>query len=386
MQRLALAVIAACLIAAAPAHAAVKPGPSGDAFYTPPPTLPSGPHGTPIWERKLTSPAVLKGAKANRLVLYRSTSPDGKPTAISGTVAIPKGKAPKGGWPVVAWAHGTVGIADACTPSRIGTPANYDGPLLTRWLKAGYAVVRTDYEGLGTPDVHPYLNGVSAGRSVLDIVRAARKLDRRIGKRVVIAGHSQGGQAALWAAALAPKWTPELKVQATVAFAPVSHLGEQASLLGALSAPSGLSALAALITRGLDAANPALNIRSLLSDRAAAIYHHTDERCVGELAAQDSFGALAPAEFFRAGTPPAEVIAALNASDAETLKIRGPVLIAQGGADTTVLPGFTDALADGYRKRKVKLTYKTYAGVDHAGIVLRPKPANDAYRWVVARR
>ena len=74
-------------------------------------------------------------------------------------------------------------------------------PLLQRWLKAGYAVVRTDYEGLGTPGVHQYLVGKSEGRSVLDAVRAARALEPRCRKRFVIAGHSQGGHAALFAAA-----------------------------------------------------------------------------------------------------------------------------------------------------------------------------------------
>ena len=128
-----VAAAALVLVAAAPAHAAaVQKGPAGDAFYTPPASLPSGPHGTPVWQRKLTGPAVLKGAKANTLLLYRSTSADGKGTVVSGTVAVPKGKAPKGGWPVVTWAHGTVGMADACAPSRAGTQLNYDSPLLRR--------------------------------------------------------------------------------------------------------------------------------------------------------------------------------------------------------------------------------------------------------------
>ena len=74
--------------------------------------------------------------------------------------------------------------------------------------------MRTDYEGLGTPGDHPYLIGVSEGRSVLDMVRAARKLDSNLGKRVVIAGHSQGGHAALWAASLQRSWTPELNARA----------------------------------------------------------------------------------------------------------------------------------------------------------------------------
>ena len=138
---------------------------------------------------------------------------------------------------MVTWAHGTTGIADRCAPCRAGMPGSYDHPLLNRWLKAGYAVVRTDYEGLGTPGDHPYLIGDSEGRSVLDMVRAARKLDANIGKRVVIAGHSQGGHAALFAGSLARRWTPELTLRGTLAFAPVSHLGEQAALLRALTAP-----------------------------------------------------------------------------------------------------------------------------------------------------
>ena len=120
---------------------------------------------------------MLKSAKSNRLLLYRSTATNGAAIAVSGTVAIPKGTPPKGGWPVISWAHGTTGIADACAPSRRDAFGGYDHALLNRWLKAGYAVVRTDYEGLGTPGDHPYLIGVSEGRSVLDMVRAARKLD-----------------------------------------------------------------------------------------------------------------------------------------------------------------------------------------------------------------
>src|SRR3954447_26308593 len=212
MQRILLGSLAA-LVLAAPASAATVPkGPAGLDFYKSPAHLPA--HGSAIQWRKLTGDPVLKSAASNRLLLYSSTSHDGGKVAVSGTVAVPKGKAPKGGWPVVSWAHGTVGIADACAPSIAGMPANYDSPLLNSWLKAGYAVVRTDYEGLGVPNVtHPYLIGVSEGHSVLDIVRAARKLDPKIGKQVVIAGHSQGGHAALWANSLAKKWTPELKVR-----------------------------------------------------------------------------------------------------------------------------------------------------------------------------
>src|SRR3954451_13875875 len=263
-----LTILAAPVLAAAPANAAVKAGPAGDAFYTPPASLPSGPHGTPIWQRKLTGAPVLKSAKTNTLLLYRSTAVDGKTVAVSGDVAVPKGKAPKGGWPVITWAHGTVGIADTCAPSKIGTQANYDGPLLNSWLKAGYAVVRTDYEGLGTPGPHPYLIGNSEGRSTLDMVNGARKLNHDIGKDLVIAGHSQGGQAALFAASMVKRVAPQLKLKGTVAFAPVSHVSQQSTLLSALTQPGGP---APLVLRGVDIANPALHLQSSLSDQAKAL-------------------------------------------------------------------------------------------------------------------
>src|SRR5262249_9010461 len=158
----------------------------------------------------------------------------------------------------------------------------YAYPDLVRWVKAGYAVVRTDYQGLGTPGVHGYLIGKDEGRSVLDIVRAARKLNGHLSNRVIIAGHSQGGHAALWAAALAPSWTPGLKIAGTAAFAPASHVGEQVSLTTAVTTPSPITALAALIFRGADSADASLHMESLLSDPAAALYPLTLTKCLPE--------------------------------------------------------------------------------------------------------
>ena len=394
MSRLAL-VLSLLLLAALPAAAdaaTVRKGPSGTAFYTPPSPLPGKGHGGLIWARKLTGTAALKGGAGNRLVLYRSTGVTGKAIAVSGTVSVPKGRAPKGGWPVITWGHGTTGIADSCAPSRDSgsNPAHslisYAYPLLQRWLKAGYAVVRTDYEGLGTPGDHPYLIGRSEGRSMLDMVRAARKLDKRLGRRVVIAGHSQGGQSALFAAALAPKWTPELKVRGTVALAPVSHLAAQLPALKALTQPGGLSGLAAMILRGIDAAAPQLGVSAGLAERAAALYPQTLTKCLPQLNAAAAFGGVAPAELLRSDLDPAPIAAALaQRADPDALKIRTPLQIQQGVDDGTVFKAFTDQLAAGYSAGVGKLTYKTYPGVDHGGIVTKAKPARDATSYVRSR-
>ena len=392
MSRLML-ILALLLLAALPAAASAKVprGPGGPAFYAPPSPLPGKGHGTPIRARRLTGAAALRGGAGNRLLLYRSVGARGKAVAVSGTVAIPKGRAPKGGWPVISYAHGTTGIADVCAPSRdsAGNPAHglnaYAYPLLRRWLKAGYAVVRTDYEGLGTPGAHPYLIGRSEGRSVLDAVRAARKLDKRLGRRVLLAGHSQGGHAALWAASLARRWTPELKLRGTVALAPASHFGEQAALLRSLTTPSGLSGFAAMILRGIDTAEPGLAMASGLSERAAALYPSTLTDCLPKLASKGSFGGLAPAELIRSDVEVAPVVAALNREDPETLKIPTPVQVQQGTADATVYKAFTDPLVDELRKRGGRVTYKTYEGVDHGGAVTNKESADDATKFVRSR-
>jgi pimeloyl-ACP methyl ester carboxylesterase len=261
----------------------------------------------------------------------------------------------------------------------------YAAPLLQRWLRAGYAVVRTDYEGLGTPGAHPYLIGRSEGRSMLDMVRAARRLDRRIGRRVVLAGHSQGGHAALWAASLARRWTPELRVRGTVALAPASHIGEQAALLRSLTAPGGLTGLVSMIIRGLDVAEPGLGVSSGLSERAAALYPRTLTECLGELGSPGSFGALAPSEVIRPDVDVAPVVAALNRHDPDALRIPTHVRIQQGTADTTVFKAFTDPLVADYRRRGVRVSYKTYEGVSHGGVVTDARSARDATRYIRSR-
>ena len=97
---IALSILAVAAVVAAPAASAkVRQGPKGAAFYEPPGNA-HGKHGTLIWARRQTGPDAIAGRRS-RLLLYRSTGPDGKANAVSGSLALPKGKAPKGGWPVI---------------------------------------------------------------------------------------------------------------------------------------------------------------------------------------------------------------------------------------------------------------------------------------------
>lgn len=350
------------------------------------------PHGKLISKSRVTSGLVPQHGTTYR-VLYSSQAVDGRNVATSGLVTIPAGRAPKGGFPVVSWAHGTTGIADACAPSRlIGDGAYVSRPYtqalvgeIAAWVKRGYAVVQSDYQGLGTPGTHPYLVGVAEGRSVLDIVLAARGVNRRVGKRFAIVGHSQGGHATLWAAALAERYTPALKLAGAVPLAPASHIGEQGAIARNLdSNPFG--SLAAMIGAGA-AVGMGVAPETIFSDAAMALYPQIEQRCADKLGAQDSFGGLSLRDTFRAEADPRPLLDFLSSNDPEDLTtISAPLLVGQGTADGTVLPTFTDQLVEAYQARGMTVTYTRYEGVDHQGVVAAARADTDAFlRRVLGR-
>lgn len=171
--------------------------------------------------RKAPAPAqdaLPQAAQAWRILYTATDFRDARRlVTVSGLVYVPAGRAPRGGWPVIAWAHGTTGIADVCAPSFTG-PSTRDKAYLGAWLARGYAVIASDYAGLGTPGVHPYLQYRSEGLSILDGVSAAtRALPQLSARRIAVVGQSQGSQAALSAAELAPAHAPHLGIRAVVA-------------------------------------------------------------------------------------------------------------------------------------------------------------------------
>ncbi|MCK1441297.1 alpha/beta fold hydrolase [Bradyrhizobium sp. 48] len=190
-------------------------------FYDAPASLADGPPGSLVRQEPMDGAPL--GASSYR-VLYRSTGLKGEPILVSGVVIVPQGPPPPGGRPIVAWAHPTSGIVPRCAPSlAIFLFQQIQG--LRSMVARGYIVAATDYPGLGTPGPHPYLVGESEGRAVLDIVRVERDLPGAGGtKDFTLWGHSQGGQAVLFAGQLAPTYAPDLHLLGVAAAAPATDL------------------------------------------------------------------------------------------------------------------------------------------------------------------
>ena len=177
---------------------------------------PAGKLGQVIKKEEIKTP--IPGARAWRIA-YISSDIANRKTIATGLVVAPSEKPPKEGRPVVAWAHGTTGTAESCGPSQIIDPAgplneyflvggnswtDYGLPALHEFIKAGYVVVGTDYQGLGGGGKHQYVVSVTQGHDAIDSIRAAGDLkETGAGKKAVIYGWSQGGATVLAAASSA---------------------------------------------------------------------------------------------------------------------------------------------------------------------------------------
>ena len=187
------------------------------AFYIYAKPLPKKP-GELLRHEPLEIHQSVPGAARNLRLLYSSTDGiDGSTIiAVSGSIFLPDGTPPKTGWPLLLWSHGTVGIADVCAPTWTGYRPVHQ-KYLREWLSQGYAIVASDYQGLGTAGTHPYLATRPASYSNLDIIRAVQNSELPVSDKVVLVGQSQGAAAAFATAGFYPDYAPELSIHGVVA-------------------------------------------------------------------------------------------------------------------------------------------------------------------------
>ena len=162
-------------------------------------------------------------------VRYWTTSDRGAEIEVTGMVVAPREAMPQTPRKVLAWTHGTSGVASKCAPSQMGNFFEAT-PGLADAIRRGYTVVAPDYPGLGSTMPHPYLGGISTANSVLDAVRAARGIaGAAAGSSFAVWGESQGGHAALWTGQRARAYAPDLTLTGIAAAAPPTDLVENLS-------------------------------------------------------------------------------------------------------------------------------------------------------------
>ncbi len=306
-------------------------------------------------------------AAESSILTYKMLGQSGQEVQATSLVFTPNTPPPVGGWPIVVWAHGTTGVADACAPSKAAL-ADSTKDLISKLLAAGYVVVAPDYEGLGTPGIHPFLNVKSEAFSITDAVVATRNyLSQRnllTSKKWVTVGHSQGGHAALGTAQYASR--AQLDYKGTVAVAPASNLGSilvdgEAQVANApidikIGTYAQLDTYTALVTAGIRNTQPSFDYGQVFTSQISSIAAQAENLCSGPLYgafyegmsnyAKDHNGTLDGFTRTQPNFMAVPLVKTFLDKDSQPLqvKVTTPIIIYQGIADPTVPKLATDLL------------------------------------------
>ncbi|WP_328470358.1 lipase family protein [Actinoplanes sp. NBC_00393] len=324
-------------------------------------------------------PAELAPLATGKRIQYVSTNVNGSLTTATGLVLTPKtGKKNK----IVAWGHGTTGLADKCAPStNQGVFWPEARVAVAELLSRGWTVAAPDYPGLGTALPHPYLVGASEGRSLIDSVKAARNLDAALSTQYAIDGHSQGGQGSLFASQLAPSYDGNLVLKGTASIAPLSN----ADVLAPLIPGSPAQGYLVMALYGINAVEPAFQPFTYLAPQAEAKVGVLQTGCLYEIL--DAYDELTAAQLLTGGTVHPTIISKFRQYlNPGRTSPSAPVLIVHGTADQDV-PFF---LSEDYLVPQLKKDYPSIPvkfvpleGATHDSAVI--ESADLVADWIAAR-
>jgi pimeloyl-ACP methyl ester carboxylesterase len=339
-----------------------------DDFYLYDAGLPAAP-GTLLRTEPLPTDLGLQDAGRQLRILYTAT--DGVSgqgvMATSGAVFIPKGQVPAQGWPIVAWAHGTVGIADRCAPSR-NRRTERDAKYLNAWLREGFVVVATDYERLGIGGPHLYFQARAEAFAVLDSVRAVLGGMPDLSNRIIVVGQSQGGHAAFATAGYAPSYAPELNVRGTVATG-TPYIGRNNPPVIPPDQVNPTLAYLMYFVRTAEVLDDNFKDADFFTPRALPVYGQSDTLCVAPLEAAvveaglTRANALVPGNFAKAAAQLAKNFVY------PTLHLTQPLFMGTGERDIDVSAEQQIALANDACGAGTRVVQRVYPNQDHSGTV-----------------
>ncbi len=337
-----------------------------DAFYYPSGEVPDTP-GQLLDSEPFTR-GIPETARAWR-ILYTTTRNNAAPTVGSALVVVPRDTT--GAPPVITWTHGTTGYDRACAPTLLAEPLASGAMFVEdQVVSEGWALVATDYMGLGTEGPHPYLIGEGQARSALDALLAARQMEAvALGDETVVWGHSQGGHAALWTGILAPSYAPDINVLGIAALAPAADLP---GFLEALPEITGGSVFASFVIQAYSEIYDDVEFDAYVDPAGRTIAREMSKRCLSEPGVAVSvLHALALSrdrQIFRTDTPTGALRERLI-DNVPVGDLPAPVLIGQGLSDTIIDPDVQDAYAAARCAERWNLDYRRYPDRDHLSLV-----------------
>jgi len=340
-------------------------------FYDTPDPLPSGQPGEliraePFYEYLL--PYTISAVR----ILYHSRSPHDKDVAASGVVLLPRGTPPSGGWPIIAWANDLTGSARQCAPSLLKTLN--EGPLLSMYVGLGYAVVASDYAGLGTNFPYAVLDVPSNAQDVINSVAAARAALPQLGSKWLVAGYAHGSRVAVGVAEALPKNSNKefLGAIGILGAANPPEFFEQLA-----QAPSNLMLIS--LAQALKNQHPEFPIADMLTGKGITLYKVLGDSCEAPSEQVPDSNELAKPgwqnnpyikDFFSRN--------ALGRSQAFS-----PVLLISGETAGDVPASLTEALVGQLCQRKDHVLFVNYPGLNSSAVL--GNSVGEQVSWIRAR-
>jgi hypothetical protein len=246
-------------------------------FYDTADPLPAGEPGELIRSAQFDEYNLPEDVNAVRL-LYYSRSAVGDDVAASGVVLFPEGKPPIGGWPVIAWAHSWNGVARGCAPSLDRNLQH--GPFLTMYVHLGYAVVATDYAGLGTTSRSAFGDAPSNAFDVIYSIPAARHAVPQLSPRWIAMGTGEGGMAVVSVAELESDISGPDYLGSVV----ISRLADPQDMYS--SAEMFTDKLPLFLAYGIKTVYSQFDIKDMLTAEALPLYQKIGQQCSQDYAGQ----------------------------------------------------------------------------------------------------
>ncbi|MFZ0286677.1 MAG: lipase family protein [Terriglobales bacterium] len=341
-------------------------------FYDTPKPLPAGKPGELIRSEPADEYYLSADFSAFR-ILYHSRSATGQDVAASGVVLVPSGTPPAGGWPVIAWAHGFSGGGRQCAPSLLRNL--YYGPFLSMYVDLGYAVVATDYTGLGTDFRNAVMDLPSDATDVIDSIPAAHMTVTQLGPKWVAMGPSLGANVAL-AVAEEEHGLHDSDYLGSIA---ISGIADLQDIYSHPTTEKSVGMLA-FVAYTLKTVYPGFDISNMLTEKALPRYHEIDEDCGSSV----NSGGLSANQMLNGKWKDDEFVKKFFGRNALGQKpARGPLLVIGNGDDSEGLPAMTDQTVDRMCKQGDRVDLDKFFD-PQPGLVIGDS-VRDQMAWIGAR-
>ena len=348
-------------------------------FYQVPPTIPKTP-GTIIKYQRISVPGV---SGTSYRIMYVSTNLKNQPVAVTGLAFVPRTPAPSGGYDIISWGHGTVGMAIQCAPSLDPSSSVIQVSELNLLLARNWMVVASDYRGLGTPGPLDYLVGELAARGTIDIVRAVHRWKAvKASPNYIVWGHSEGGQTALFSLHIGASYAPDVHLAGVVAGAPPSQFANIYAFL--TTSPYRFYLFMAGVGYEHAYGPQAAPLNAILTPLAISLKPVVNKGCFSYLQSTIDKYSLAQIVKVNPFTIPAwKTLLSENDPQSFTNPVTAPLLIYQGSADEQIPAASSALLAAHLCTIGQDVERWIYPGQNHDSVI--PVATPDFLQWMTDR-